>query len=245
MSKTPHKILSALIVDDERLSRIELISMLKHFENIYVIGEADNVDLAIKQIEEHKPDLVFLDIQMPGKSGFDLLDEIEVEAKIIFVTAYDEYAIRAFEVNALDYLPKPVSQERLTKTVERIINNDPNKNLIAKKLKYTDRLFLEFGTRMCFLKISEIAFISAEGDYSMVNLINGKKGLVSKSMKEWEERLPKDFFCRIHRSSIVNTEVIDKIDKYFNNSYKISLKGVKESLIISRRYAKKIKGLFS
>ena len=245
MSKTPHKILSALIVDDERLSRIELISMLKHFENIYVIGEADNVDLAIKQIEEHKPDLVFLDIQMPGKSGFDLLDEIEVEAKIIFVTAYDEYAIRAFEVNALDYLPKPVSQERLTKTVERIINNDPNKNLIAKKLKYTDRLFLEFGTRMCFLKISEIAFISAEGDYSMVNLINGKKGLVSKSMKEWEERLPNDFFCRIHRSSIVNTEVIDKIDKYFNNSYKISLKGVKESLIISRRYAKKIKGLFS
>jgi len=227
------------------LSRIELISMLKHFENIYVIGEADNVDLAIKQIEEHKPDLVFLDIQMPGKSGFDLLDEIEVEAKIIFVTAYDEYAIRAFEVNALDYLPKPVSQERLTKTVERIINNDPNKNLIAKKLKYTDRLFLEFGTQMCFLKISEIAFIAAEGDYSMVNLINGKKGLVSKSMKEWEERLPKDFFCRIHRSSIVNTEVIDKIDKYFNNSYKISLKGVKESLIISRRYAKKIKGLFS
>jgi two-component system, LytTR family, response regulator len=245
MSKTPNKILSALIVDDERLSRIELISMLKHFENIYVIGEADNVDLAIKQIEEHKPDLVFLDIQMPGKSGFDLLDEIEVEAKIIFVTAYDEYAIRAFEVNALDYLPKPVSQERLTKTVERIINNDPNKNLIAKKLKYTDRLFLEFGTQMCFLKISEIAFIAAEGDYSMVNLINGKKGLVSKSMKEWEERLPKDFFCRIHRSSIVNTEVIDKIDKYFNNSYKISLKGVKESLIISRRYAKKIKGLFS
>lgn len=244
MSKTPNKILSALIVDDERLSRIELISMLKHFENINVIGEADNVDLAIKQIEKLKPDLVFLDIQMPGKSGFDLLDEIEVEAKIIFVTAYDEYAIRAFEVNALDYLPKPVSQERLTKTVERIINNDPNKNLIVKKLKYTDRLFLEFGTRMCFLKISEIAFITAEGDYSMVNLINGKKGLVSKSMKEWEERLPKDFFCRIHRSSIVNTEVIDKIDKYFNNSYKISLKGVKESLIISRRYAKKIKSLF-
>lgn len=244
MSKATNKILSALIVDDERLSRIELISMLKQFENINVIGEADNVDLAIKQIDEHKPDLVFLDIQMPGKSGFDLLDEIEVEAKIIFVTAYDEYAIRAFEVNALDYLPKPVSQERLTKTVERIINNAPNKSFSAKKLKYSDRLFLEFGTQMCFLKINEIVFITAEGDYSMVNLVTGKKGLVSKSMKEWEERLPTDFFCRIHRSSIVNTEYIDKIDKYFNNSYKISLKGVKEPLIISRRYAKKIKSLF-
>ncbi len=245
MNKTPEKILNAVVVDDERLSRIELISMLKHFENINIVGEADNVYLAIKQIEEHKPDLIFLDIQMPGKSGFDLLDEIEVEAKIIFVTAFDEYAIRAFEVNALDYLPKPVSQERLAKTVNRIINNAPNKNLTTKKLKYSDRLFLEFGTKICFLKINEIAFISSEGDYSMVNLITGKRGLVSKSMKEWEERLPTDFFCRIHRSSIVNTEYIDKIDKYFNNSYKISLKGVKEPLVISRRYAKKIKGLFS
>ena len=245
MNKTPEKILKAIIVDDERLSRIELISMLKHFENIKVIAEADNVDIAINQINELNPDLLFLDIQMPGKSGFDLLDEIEVEAKIIFVTAFDEYAIRAFEVNALDYLPKPVSQERLTKTVDRIINNSPNKNLSTKKLNYSDRLFLEFGTQVCFLKINEISFISSEGDYSMVNLITGKRGLVSKSMKEWEERLPTDFFCRIHRSSIVNTEYIDKIDKYFNNSYKISLKGVKESLIISRRYAKKIKGLFS
>ena len=245
MNKTPEKILKAIIVDDERLSRIELISMLKHFENIKVIAEADNVDIAINQINELNPDLLFLDIQMPGKSGFDLLDEIEVEAKIIFVTAFDEYAIRAFEVNALDYLPKPVSQERLAKTVDRIINNSPNKNLPTKKLNYSDRLFLEFGTQMCFLKINEISFISSEGDYSMVNLITGKRGLVSKSMKEWEERLPADFFCRIHRSSIVNTEYIDKIDKYFNNSYKISLKGVKESLIISRRYAKKIKGLFS
>ncbi len=245
MSIMPDEILSALVVDDERLARMELISMLKHFDNINVIGEADSVDKAIEQIESHKPDLIFLDIQMPGKSGFDLLDKIELEAKIIFVTAYDEYAIRAFEVNALDYLPKPVSQERLTKTVERIIRNSPNKQLSSKKLKYTDRLFLEFGTQIRFLKVCDITFITAEGDYSMVNLIDGSNGLVSKSMKEWEERLPADFFCRIHRASIINTEYIEKIDKYFNTSYKISLKGVKDPLIISRRYAKKIKGLFS
>jgi len=245
MSISANEILSALIVDDERLARMELISMLTHFENINVVGEADGVDMAIEQIEKHKPDLIFLDIQMPGKSGFDLLDNIELDAKIIFVTAYDEYAIRAFEVNALDYLPKPVSQERLTKTVERIISNSPNRQLSSKKLKYTDRLFLEFGTKIRFLKISEITFITAEGDYSMVNLFDGTQGLVSKSMKEWEERLPINFFCRIHRSSIINNEFIEKIDKYFNNSYKISLKGVKDPLIISRRYAKRIKGLFS
>ncbi len=244
MSKIQNDILTALVVDDERLARTELISMLKHFENINVVGEADGVELAIKQIEKHNPGLIFLDIQMPGESGFDLLDKIEMEAKIIFVTAYDEYAMRAFEVNALDYLPKPVSQERLSKTIERIIENKPNEELSSKILKYTDRLFLEFGSQIRFLKISEISHITAEGDYTIVHLIDNTKGLISKSMTEWEERLPDNFFCRIHRSSIVNTEFIDKIDKYFNNTLKISLKGVKEPLVISRRYAKKIKNLF-
>ena len=245
MNKLSDEILTALIVDDERLARKELISMLQQFDNIDVIGEADGVDKAVPQINKFKPDLIFLDIQMPGKSGFDLLDLIETEAKIIFVTAYDEYAIRAFEVNALDYLPKPVSQERLANTIERIINKKPNTNIYSKKLKYTDRLFLEFGTQIRFLKISDIICVLAEGDYTTVHLTDEKKGLVSKTMKEWETRLPGDLFCRIHRSSIINTEYIDKIDKYFNNSYKISLKGLKEPLIISRRYAKKLKGLFS
>jgi len=245
MSKTAHKIFSALVIDDERLAGAELISMLKHFDKINIIGEADGVDKAKSQIKKHDPELLFLDIQMPGKSGFDLLDEIEFEGKIIFVTAYDEYAIRAFEVNAMDYLPKPVSQERLAKTIDKIITESPSSPIISKKLKYEDRLFLEFGCQTRFLKIREISYIVAEGDYTMVYLINNTKGLVSKSMKEWEERLPEDFFCRIHRSSLINTEYVDKIEKYFNNSYKISLKGIDEPLIISRRYAKKIKGLFS
>ncbi len=245
MIKLSDEILTALVVDDERLARKELISMLQQFENIEIIGEADCVDKAVKLINTLKPELIFLDIQMPGKSGFDLLDQIETKAKIIFVTAYDEYAIRAFEVNAIDYLPKPVSQERLSNTIERIINKKPNTDIGSKKLKYSDRLFLEFGTQIRFLKINEIICILAEGDYTTVHLIDGKKGLVSKTMKEWETRLPIDLFCRIHRSSIINTEYIDKIDKYFNNSFKIMLKGIKEPLVISRRYAKKIKGLFS
>lgn len=244
MNNTTEEIQTALIVDDERLARAELISMLEHFSNIKVIGEADSAEKAGLLISRLKPDLLFLDIQMPGKSGFDLLESIEIEAKIIFVTAYDEYAIRAFEVNALDYLPKPVSQERLARTIEKIINNIPNSHFSLKRLQYSDRLFLEFGTQIRFLKINEITHIMAEGDYTMVYLCNGSKGLVSKSMKEWEDRLPESYFCRIHRSSIVNTEYINQIDKYFNNSYKVSLKGVSEPLVISRRYAKKIKDLF-
>ena len=113
MKKISNEILTALVVDDERLARIELISMLKQFENISVIGEADGVDMAIVKIKKHNPDLIFLDIQMPGKSGFDLLDSIDIEAKIIFVTAFNQYAMRAFEVNALDYLPKLISQNRV------------------------------------------------------------------------------------------------------------------------------------
>jgi two-component system LytT family response regulator len=245
LNKPGNDILSALIIDDERLARKELISMLQEFDAIEISGEADSVASAIKQLNMFKPDLIFLDIQMPGKSGFDLLDEIETDAKIIFVTAYDEYAIRAFEVNAIDYLPKPVSRERLAKTIDRVIHQTPNNDINNRKLKHNDRLFVEFGTQTRFLKISEIICILAEGDYTTVFLSDGKKGLVTKAMKEWESRLPDDIFCRIHRSSIVNMEYIDKIDTYFNNSYKISLKNLKEPLIISRRYAKKIKGLFS
>jgi len=245
MNKPNENILTALVVDDERLARKELISMLQAFDTIEIAGEADSVASAIKQLSKFKPDLLFLDIQMPGKSGFDLLDEVETEAKIIFVTAYDEYAIRAFEVNAIDYLPKPVSHERLAKTIDRIVHQTPNENVQTKKLKYSDRLFLEFGSQIRFLKISEIVCILAEGDYTTVWLTDGKKGLVSKPMKEWETRLPEDLFCRIHRSSIINTEYIEKIEKSFNDSFMIFLKGVKDPLMISRRYGKKLKGLFS
>jgi two-component system LytT family response regulator len=245
MNKPEDKILSALIVDDERLARKELISMLNAFDNIEVKGEADSVSSAIKQISRLKPDLIFLDIQMPGKSGFDLLDEIQTNAKIIFVTAYDEYAIRAFEVNAIDYLPKPVSHERLAKTIDRILNQPPIEETPTKKLKSGDRLFLEFGSQIRFVKIRDIVCITAEGDYTTVKLSDGKKGLVSKPMKEWEIRLPEDDFCRIHRSSIINIEYIDKVEKSYNDSFTLFLKGIKDPLIISRRYGKKLKGLFS
>lgn len=235
----------ALIVDDERLARKELISMLTEYDNIYVSGEAEDVPSAISQIKETKPDIIFLDIQMPGKSGFDLLNEIKIEAKIIFVTAYDEYAIRAFEVNAVDYLLKPVSHERLRSALERLQTGPDEETGIIRNLKYDDRLFLTLDSQLQFFKVSSILSICSAGDYSEMNLTENMRGLTSKSMKEWEERLPEEYFCRIHRSTIINLEYVEKLEEWFNNSFRVYIKGIKDPYLLSRRYAAKLKAKFS
>ncbi|MCK5343701.1 MAG: response regulator, partial [Candidatus Heimdallarchaeota archaeon] len=169
--------MSALIVDDERLARKELSKMLVDYENIHICGEAEDGPSAIEAIKDTNPDIIFLDIQMPGKSGFDLLEEISTTAKIIFVTAYDEYAIRAFEVNALDYLLKPITTERLQKAIERIELKQDQKLIPEKKINYEDRLSISFNSQLQFLKISSILSITSAGDYTKVVLINNKNGL--------------------------------------------------------------------
>lgn len=236
-----NKQFKALIVDDERLARKELRSMLAKYENLSVTGEAEDVPSAISAIEKTNPDIIFLDIQMPGKSGFDLLEEIELNAKIIFVTAFDEYAIRAFEVNALDYLLKPITPERLNKAIARLQLDNDEKEQSVKKLNYDDRLFLSLDSHLQFLKISSILSINAAGDYTEVLLSENKKRLTLKSMKEWESRLPENYFCRIHRSTIVNLEYIDRLEEWFNYSYRVYIKGVKNPYLLSRRYAAKLK----
>jgi two-component system, LytTR family, response regulator len=235
------KPLTAVVVDDERLARKELISMLNEFKNINVLAEADSVKSASEQINLHQPDIVFLDIQMPGESGFDLLNQVDYDGAVIFVTAYDEYALRAFEVNALDYLLKPVVPERLNKSIERVMKGEAVPSASSKPWNYSDRLFIMVDDAMRFIKISSIVYIEATGDYSNMYTVERKKGLVFKTMKEWEERLPESSFCRVHRSHIVNIEYIDKVEKWVNYSYQIHLKGVEEPLILSRRYAKKLK----
>ena len=130
--------ISAIIIDDERLARKELASMLSEFSNISILGEADDVTSAVEQIEKHNPDVIFLDIQMPGESGFDLLNKIDKELKVIFVTAYDEYAIEAFEINALDYLLKPINPERLKKAVKRLSDAKEGIKTSVKPGKYDD-----------------------------------------------------------------------------------------------------------
>ena len=232
---------NALIVDDERLARKDLISLLSSYDQVSVIGEADSVPSAIKAIQKLSPDVVFLDIQMPGESGFDLLEKTDVDAHIIFVTAYDEYAIRAFEVNALDYLLKPVNPDRLAKALEKLESQDRETRTRTQRLDYEDRLFLMLGQHFRFLKVNTILNISAAGDYSEVLSSDGTKGLTLKSMKEWETRLPMQHFIRIHRSSIINMEFIERIEEWFNYSFRIYLKGLEEPYVISRRYAARLK----
>jgi len=232
---------NVLVVDDERLARKDIVSLLSVHENMTVVGEADDVPSAIKAIEKLNPDVIFLDIQMPGDSGFDLLEKADVDAHVIFVTAYDEYAIRAFEVNALDYLLKPVNPDRLAKALEKLELQEQETPARIRRLNYDDRLFLLLGKHYKFLKVKTILNIMAAGDYSEVLTSDGNKSLTLKSMKEWETRLPDQQFIRIHRSTIINMEFIDRVEEWFNFSFKVYLKGIEEPYLISRRYATKLK----
>lgn len=232
----------ALVVDDEQLARKAIISLIRDFPEIEIAGEAEDVNQAAALIASHQPDLLFLDIQMPGKSGFDLLNEVDYQGKVIFITAYDEYALRAFEINALDYLMKPISPDRFKLAIERLNDQTITEAVPGKQdLRYDDRLFLLMGKHMVFLKISSIVFIQAEGDYTMVTTEDGRKGLILKSMKEWINRLPDSHFCRIHRSYIVNLDFVDKIEKEYNYDFSVTLKNTEKTLIMSRRYARLLK----
>ncbi len=233
----------AIIVDDERLARAKLYRLLDEHKNIKIIGEADGVSNAIKLIETEKPDVIFLDIQMPNATGFDLLEQIKIEAQIIFVTAFDEYAIRAFEVNALDYLLKPINSKRLAETIERLNKIDINEST-KEPLEYNDYFFVNTKDESKFIKVNSIKCIVAADVYTEVFTKTDEKFLLSKTMNDWESQLPKKNFIRIHRSTIINLEYIEKVEKWFNYSYRVFLKNISKPFIISRRYAAKIKGKF-
>lgn len=234
---------NAFVVDDERLARADLISMLAEYSNIEVVGEAADVSSAARDIKDLNPDIIFIDIQMPGETGFDLLERIPIDAKIVFVTAYDEYAIRAFEVNALDYLLKPVNQERLANTIERLMYDKAVDLEILSPIDYSDSLFLTMNNQLKFLKINTIVAISSAGDFSEIVDNDGQTHLTGKSMKEWEQRLPSKHFIRIHRSTIINLDYIRKTEKWFNYSYRVYLEGIENPFLISRRYVVKLKSL--
>jgi len=234
------KSINALIVDDEELAREELRALLLDYKNIEIVGEADSADLAKKLIDSLKPDVIFLDIQMPGKTGFDLIEELDTEATIIFVTAYDEFAIRAFEVNALDYLIKPVYPERLAKTIARLSKSE-KVELQLKPFDYEDFIFTKINNKVHFIKIKNIKCISSAGEYTEIYTGKGKKTLILKSMQEWENRLPTSHFLRIHRTSIVNLNYIQEIQESLTNSYDIYLEGIEKPFGMSQRYYAKIR----
>jgi len=233
--------LKLIIVDDEWLVREELKTLLAEYPEIKLVGEAANVPQAIDLVEKAQPEVIFLDIQMPGATGFDLLEQTNINSKIIFVTAYDKYALKAFEVNALDYLLKPIQKERLAKTIERLLSEERPTRKLSQKLSYDDVVYVLINGSLKFIKVSLLRCIIAEGNYSYIYYKDRKKALVTKTLQEWEEILPDDYFVRIHRSTIVNFEYVEHVKKCRNYTHLVYVRDIEESFIISRRYAARLK----
>jgi two-component system LytT family response regulator len=235
---------SALIIDDERLARFSLTKKLRNFSEIDIVGEASGIASAIKAIELLNPNLLFLDIQLSDGNGFDLLDKIDYKGKIIFITAYDEYAFRAFEINAQDYLLKPVSAERLKNAIDRLRSEDQKETFTAvSKFRYDDRIMIEQKNSIHFLKIDNIVLIIASKSYTILLDKTGKKYLICRSMSEWESRLPEEHFCRVHRNTIINFNFIEKTEKVGNTAV-IGIVGIKDPVVVSRGYYKHMKSRY-
>lgn len=236
-------LLNVIIVDDEELARDELKELLKDFPFINIVGECDDAESAIAIINKTKPNLVFLDIQMPGKSGFDIVEQINSSIEIVFVTAYNQYAIRAFEVNALDYLMKPIYPARLRQTIERIVKKSGEVSHPDKKLNIDDYIYLKLRNKTKFVKVENILCITSAKEYTEIITTDRLKGLIYKSMVEWENRLPSKNFVRIHRSTIVNLQFVEEIISLPNNTHQVYLTGIKEPVDMSRRYASRLKSI--
>src|SRR4249920_1061825 len=211
----------AIIIDDERLARNELRKLLSDHSEIEIIAEAANAEEGKQKIEELQPDLIFLDIQMPGKTGFDLLTELERAPHVIFTTAYDEYALKAFEVNALDYLLKPVEPKRLADAMQKLHIAETKENHILPEnfnqsiLTEADQVFVKDGERCWFVKLSDIRLFESVGNYVKV-FFGPNKPLILKSLNALEERLDDKVFFRANRKHIVNLRMIEKVEPYFN-----------------------------
>jgi len=241
---------TAIIVDDERLARNELKKMLTDYPEIEVIGEAGNVDEALKSIEELGPDILFLDIQMPAKTGFDLLAELDAVPTVIFTTAHDEYALKAFEVNALDYLLKPIDPKRLSDAIQKVmfleereIISNETRNENRSFLNDGDQVFVKDGEKCWFVKLSEIRLFESVGNYARV-FFGTNKPLILKSLNSLEERLDPKTFFRANRKHIVNLRMIEKVEPFFNGGLLLEIKGG-EKIEVSRRQAVRFKEMMS
>ena len=242
--------IKAIIIDDERLARNELKKLLMDFPEIEVIAEAANATEGIEKIDGLNPDFVFLDIQMPGKTGFDMLGELDKIPNVIFTTAYDEYALKAFEVNALDYLLKPVEPKRLADAIQKLHFEEEKEpisdNYISTNrsiLHETDQVFVKDGERCWFVKLSDIRLFESVGNYAKV-FFGANKPLILKSLNALEERLDEKVFFRANRKHIVNLRLIEKIEPYFNGGLLLELKGG-EKIEVSRRQTVKFKEMMS
>ena len=233
--------MKAIIVDDERLARKELTKLLSEFPQIEIIKECDSAEEAIVEVDKLKPDVVFLDIHMPGKDGFGVLEELDYTPHVIFVTAYDEYAIKAFEVNALDYLLKPIQTDRLKEAISKI-NIEPI-DVNSDRLGENHQVFVKDGEKCWFVRLGDVPMFESEGNYVRVYFDNNKP-LILKSLNNLANKLDENTFFRANRKFIINLNWVDKIESWFNGGLMVKLKNG-EQIEISRRQASKFKEMKS
>ena len=235
--------MKALIVDDTRLARQELQFLLKNHKQVDVIGEAENADEAKAMIEELKPDLVFLDIQMPDKDGFQLLEMLDEVPQIIFTTAYSEYAIKAFDYNALDYLKKPITDDRLTLALQRVIENLEKKEEPKDVLNENSQVFVKDGEKCWFVTLKDVRLFEIWDNYTRI-YFEEHKPMIPKTLQYMESRLDQKVFFRANRQQIINMKWIDKIEPWFSGTIRLYLKDGTE-VEVSRRQTSRFKDLMS
>jgi two-component system, LytTR family, response regulator len=237
----------ALIVDDERLARKELMKLLEDHPMIEVVGEAMNAEEATQMVNELNPDLLFLDIQMPGKTGFQLLEDLDSVPLVVFTTAYDEFALKAFEVNALDYLLKPIQPERLAEAVSKLADKERAKNAAIrgpeKKLGLSDQVFVKDGDRCWFVSLTNVRLFESDGNYIKVYFDNNRP-MIHKSLNALDEKLDERAFFRASRKHIVNLSWVEGIEPWFNGGLMVKLRGG-DKVEVSRRQAAKFKDMMS
>ena len=228
-----------IIIDDERLAREEVKRALSAYPEFVVLGEAANVDEAIVLIEKERPDLIFLDIHMPEKSGFDLLEELTIVPEVVFTTAYDQYAVKAFEVNAIDYLVKPLRDERFAISIEKVKATFTKREAKRDALPMHHKIFIKDGEKCFFIPLTDIRLIQSMDNYARL-FFGDEKAMIKRSLNLLADKLDPTVFFRINRSQIINTQYIKEIHPHFNGKLQITLTSG-ESLEVSSRQSAKFK----
>ncbi|MFZ1806546.1 MAG: LytTR family DNA-binding domain-containing protein [Cyclobacteriaceae bacterium] len=241
--------ITCIIIDDEKLARELLREFLESFPKIEIIAECEKGKDAVEAIDSMKPDLIFLDVQMPGMNGFEVLEKIEHDPYVIFTTAYDQYAIKAFEKNAVDYLLKPLDEERFTLAVNRALTRKKlEQNNIEellkgikgdKKTNYESHIFVQKSEKLFNLPVVEIIYLEASGDYTVITT-KADQFVSSSGIGKLEEIMNPDMFIRVHRSTIINLNFLKEIERHFNGGMIVKMQNAK-SFPVSRTYAKVIR----
>ncbi len=233
--------MKAIIVEDSRLARVELLTLLQAHPEVEVVGEAANAEEARELLRKMDAELLFLDIQLPGDDGFALLESLDELPTVIFTTAYDAYALKSFEYNALDYLLKPIKPERLARAVEKALTQQVQRQSTTERLDLEHRIFVKDGDRCWIVRLGDIRVMEVYGNYTRIYFDN-QQPLVLRSLNYLEERLQPDLFFRVNRQQLVNVRFIEGVETWLGGQLRLRLQGG-EVLEVSRRQALKLREL--